>query len=326
VACDIGRSRKGLSIAFSALAILSCLSRSASADPGCHLSRVTTAPITVEPSGQISIPLTIGSMPEKFVVDTASGVSMIAGEIVDTLSLTRSHVSGHVMLSRGRVSFSGLFGSPDSTATDSYVVLQNVQIGTYKPAGMDLFVAPNGWFKSPYSGIIGSDVLHKFDAEFDFGNASFSLFLQDHCPGEVVYWTREPAARLQFETNLNHQIVIPVELDGRSMHAVIDTATQRNAAPFERLAGDFGIDGKNPAVTSTAAADGRGYIYQYPFKTLSFDGITIQNPKIALVPTLLHRLSNGPDVLTLGTDTLKQLHLYIAYGESYVYVTSASAH
>jgi hypothetical protein len=70
-------------------------------------------------------------------------------------------------------------------------------------------------------------------------------------------------------------------------------------------------------------------LYSFPFKTLSMNGIVISNPKIGLSPEIVECLPphclGGSDV-SLGTNELKQLHLYFAFKEQVLYVTPADAH
>jgi hypothetical protein len=38
-------------------------------------------------------------------------------------------------------------------------------------------------------GILGMDFLSRFDIEPDVTKGKFNLYSQDHCPGQVVYWS-----------------------------------------------------------------------------------------------------------------------------------------
>ncbi len=38
-------------------------------------------------------------------------------------------------------------------------------------------------------GVIGTDLLGKFDVDLDIAHKKLNLFSPDHCKGQVVYWT-----------------------------------------------------------------------------------------------------------------------------------------
>jgi hypothetical protein len=64
-----------------------------------------------------------------------------------------------------------------------------------------------------------------------------------------------------------------------------------------------------------------GLVYNYPFQTLTFGGVTVNRPHIQIVSDPVWR----EDDLLLGVGILSQLHLYIAYGEKKLYITPALA-
>src|SRR3569623_1656796 len=64
--------------------------------------------------------------------------------------------------------------------------------------------------------------------------------------------------------------------------------------------------------------------FDYPFKTLSLEGMTVNNPHIRIMSDAALGGGLGDD-LTLGVSFLRQLHIYIAYKEEKLYITSAAA-
>jgi hypothetical protein len=83
-------------------------------------------------------------------------------------------------------------------------------------------------------------------------------------------------------------------------------------------------------------------IYRRQFTSLSFEGVTIANPEINLVPDEIRArmpnknrpktgsLTRGDTVtsglpdMTLGMSTLGKMHVYIAYRDRKVYITQAA--
>lgn len=82
-----------------------------------------------------------------------------------------------------------------------------------------------------------------------------------------------------------------------------------------------------------------GTLWRYPFKTLSVDGIAINDPRIAIYPDDgpdcqpdLHYVGGTPQRcfgsadLHLHAQTLKALHLYFDFKKKALHVTAADAH
>jgi ABC-type hemin transport system substrate-binding protein len=71
--------------------------------------------------------------------------------------------------------------------------------------------------------------------------------------------------------------------------------------------------------------DGMPVSYQYPFKSLTFSGVAVANPDIVLVSDRASKEYGQPDLI-IGMGILRQLHIYLAYHERNLYLTSADAH
>ena len=298
----------------------------AHADEQCRLSRVGSAPMTLGKDGVPSVPLSARGSTVQLVVDTASEESMVNWATVKALQLRALGASSGIRYSKGRMTFLGMMDAITKNQSHTHTIVPAAVLGGWQPIDISFFVVPNDVLTLPYGGVFASDLLAKFDTEFDFANGTLNLFSPIHCPGQVVYWTKEPAAKIPFEVDEYHEIEIPIELDGRAMKAIISTASPQTFASFERLGSDFDIGVRSAGLKATPAPDGKSDVYQYPFKALSFEGVTIQDPNIALVPSLTDRISHGPDEIVIGADLLRRFHLYISYNEKTIYLTSATAH
>jgi hypothetical protein len=54
--------------------------------------------------------------------------------------------------------------------------------------------------------------------------------------------------------------------------------------------------------------------------------VVVNNPQITLVPDRDARMGPDPPDMIIGITILRQLHLYIAYREKYMYVSAATQH
>jgi predicted aspartyl protease len=117
----------------------------------------------------------------------------------------------------------------------------------------------------------------------------------------------------------NGHIEIPVVVDGKKFTAVLDTGAVGSIISLG-AAKAFGITENSPELKPVTDNNGRYKVYDYPFKLLDFDGVTVSNPRLQVVSSDF--LPRGIDML-IGVSILRRLHLYIAYDEEKLYITPA---
>jgi hypothetical protein len=182
-------------------------------------------------------------------------------------------------------------------------------------------------------GILSSEFFKKYDIDLNFGTHRLNMFSSDHCKGQVLYWRAPGVAALPFRYQ-NGRIIARVTLDGREMDAAIDTGSPRSEMQFDDVDSMYYINSKSSGVMR----EDDGHL-GYNFTVLSFGGVSIYHPHIVLTHsalmssadagpetgTLLRNLNQGSmqPMLTIGTDLLKMLHVYIAFNERTIYITQA---
>ena len=279
----------------------------------CQLKAFSRLEMTFGPDGRVSIPVSINGQSVRLLVDTGASISMVD---FPTAKLPGMRIFGSP---RVAVEVYGGFKS------HSFVFVQNSAFGDMSPGYHPFFVAPRGAFADS-SGLLGADVLKNFDVEFDFANNQLAFFSQAHCPDRVVYWTHDPYTRVGFEMDREDHIRVPVQLNGGTTLSTIDTGATETVGSFEDLTEGLHIDAKDPALKPIMDAKGNVRGYHYPFATLTFEGVTINNPDIVLVPNALSKFPADQRQLIIGMNILRRLHLYVAYGEHALYITPATAH
>ena len=138
-------------------------------------------------------------------------------------------------------------------------------------------------------------------------------------------------------------VEVPVKLDGKDFTAIIDTGTSRSTIRQDVARSAFDLTSTSAGMTPAGhlGSDEQAVIYTYPFKTLTFEGVTIGNPKIAILPNIMgknadqtHKMNtligrNSDDIalpeVIVGMDVLAKLHLYFAFKEHKLYITEAAA-
>jgi predicted aspartyl protease len=279
---------------------------------GCSLVRLASVEMNLEQGGRTSVPMTIAGKNFNMLVDTGGFLTMLSRSAAASLGLTEQRIVDDMVG----------YGVGGMKA-DHFVIAPSVDLGGLKATNFRLMIIPRT-ISDDAEGTIGPDILTKYDVEFDFANARFNLFSRQHCPGQVVYWTHDPFVALDLIMDRIGHISVPVMLDGKRQMALIDTGSWRSAMSLESAKSAYALkdsDLKGEGGSSDVAAQ------RYAFKTMTIQGITVNNPDIVLLPDSYAHLgrAGAPDLL-LGAGILRQLHLYIAYGERKIYVTPASAH
>jgi hypothetical protein len=228
---------------------------------------------------------------------------------------------------------------------DGATVVPDFSIGSLVGHNVNFVITPGSPFANDrnIAGILGPGILRYYDVSVDFGAGTLTLLSQDHCEGRVIYWHAQTVAviPMQVQQATGH-IVVPVALDGRSLSALIDTGADATVLNLSAAENDFGLDVRRAGLMPVRRLGGRDnpMVYRHQFGWLNFSGVMVANPVIDIIPDLAGRtgprtatgtripdldLQQGlPDML-IGMDILHHLHLYIAYGEQKLYITSAVA-
>ncbi len=172
------------------------------------------------------------------------------------------------------------------------------------------------------------------DFELDLAHRKFNVFSQDHCEGQVVYWSdRYSSAELQH--GKTGELFFAMELEGKKVYAAISNSRPTSSIGTDVTRAFFGFDATTPACRTSIGPDGS--INHYRTMQLTAPGLTVTNARVQLVDRddndcpldrsrkiARYRCAGGYPMY-LGTDVLKQLRLYFARKEGKLYYTSAEA-
>src|SRR6185437_6251748 len=283
------------------LAVTTFLSGIAHANEQCALHQVGSLDLKEHAGRMLTIPVMIDGKPQTMAINPSDPNSLLAAEYGDAQNFERAVVpvkrDGHIFIPK----------NPSYLVTD--FMIGNIH-GTKVP--MHRFDRPKD-FGDDVVGEVGADILSNFDVEVDLKNSKIILFSQDHCPGNVVYWTKSKYAAIPFDIDPGGHSSVQMNLDGKTISVTFALATGGASMSLKAAKRIFGIDENSQGVTSIVDAPTNTRRYRFPFKVLSIDGISILNPKIDLDPAIMEcRLPHcfgGSDVY-LGTDELRYLHFY----------------
>ena len=263
--------------------------------------------------GGVTIPVTIDDINGRWLVDTGNVTSMISTSIVSELKLKRFEAPGGVMM--GGVSI-------HQTVHPHQIVLAGM-----RDSSATLDVAPTNVLDDDTIGMLAPDIMQQFDIDFDFAAGKLNIFSHDHCPDRVVYWTQSNYARVPMKLDAYGHITIPVSLDGRQIIAIVDTGAETSFMTLEDVRSVFGLHNSNSELIATGTTRINGMpateTYGFDFGTLTLEGVQITKPNIVVVKS--SGIAEDKTQITLGIETLRQLHMYIAYDEQALYFTAAEA-
>jgi predicted aspartyl protease len=301
--------------------LLSAIPAAAFAEPAappqaCRLLQMSSLDMIVGGDGRIAVPAVANGKPIRMLVDTGDIYSGIGADTAKQLGLEPK-------LSRFRSAFF------DNVSSNFYVTVNKFELRPAVISNFRMMVVPLQVLRIGTEGILAPNIMEKMDAEFDFAHAKFNLFSQNHCPHNVVYWTKDAYAQIPISVDESFHINVDVKVDGQTLHAVLDSGADSTIMKMGTAKSLFGLNAKSPGVTTISGVPINGQkpvdFYRHPFAAMSFGGVQVSNPRIEIYPDKAFSGSTDLDLI-VGINVLRQLHLYIAYGEKMLYVTPAEAH
>jgi predicted aspartyl protease len=290
------------------------------------LNLVTSVAMRIGRDGRIYTPVKIGGAPKSMLVDTGGFFVEITPDTVGEMNLDTRHTALAII---------GVAGDTTSLVANA--------------SSMDFLIMPDNQLLSDdvsdAAGIIAPSFMRNYDVELDFAGRRLNLLSQDHCAGKVVYWPADKVAIVPIRLNSDGHIEFQVQLDSKTLTAILDTGATNSVLNLEVAQDVFGIRGGDAHTPETGHLTGANpaKTYIHRFKTLSLEGIAVNNPTLDLIPDIIRTKMRDPrdtlsedtrlrdparkttlDDMILGMDILRRLHVYIAYREKKLYIPRAA--
>ena len=320
------RLRRGWALC---LLVLAPVGMGAAAAP-CTLTAIASLPAVTLADKRMLAPVVINDKRALMLIDTGSAdSSSLFPWAVTALGLSPARI-------RDR------FVTADGSGINRAVYADSVIAGALTLHDQRFLLWPAIPIETPTpAGLLGPDILRRYDLELDPAHGQVRLFAQDHCPGAVVYWAdRFTAAPLRVARS--GHLYAAMTLDGERLEAMIDTGSSETYLSLRTARHLFDLDPDSPGMvpTTEAGLPAKLHLYRHPFGSLTLAGIAVSHPEITIIED---RVATPPDIgrfgnpgelpdepmrlpdLTLGMNVLSRLHLYVAYGEKRLYATAAGA-
>jgi predicted aspartyl protease len=273
----------------------------------CKLERFAEMPITTLPDGRFTVPVTLQGQTLDFLVDTGGVTATIDPEQVFNFALDVKYTGSTLQRVAG-------------ITLNSYTIAEKFSLGRLQGHNIQIYV--DSPLPAGVDGTLSADMMQHYDVDIDMAHGVLNLFSQQHCRGQVVYWTRTGYVALPMRVRYDGHIEVPVIVDGTKFNALLDTGARYSIISM-RAAKLLGVSETSPDLKLTSDKDTKYKRYDYPFKLLDFDGVAVSTPRLQIVSD---NFLPGKDTdLIVGVSVLRRLHLYIAYGEEKLYITPALA-
>ena len=279
----------------------------------CNLKQIAWLDMEVT-DYRLLIPMTLAGRPVHLLVDTGGAWSMLNRDVADELGLKPKRL------------WDGYFVDGAGHKLDQYVHVPGYQIGILKSDKPFDFIVGLTDEKTGAAieedGSLGANFLKSFDIELNISAGKFGLYLQDHCEGQVVYWTKDVYGVVPLRKVQDTLIEADIVLDGQKLDALIDSGSPETTLSLSLAKKKFNLQPGSPGVEflgSIRMASGASMeAYRYTFKSLKFGEVIFYDVPMVLAPI------KGDDMI-LGLNELKLMHVYLAYSEMKMYVTPVEA-
>ena len=291
------------------------------------------ASIDLLPNSEVPVvEMQIGGRTLHMMIDTGGVYSSLNADVVDALKVSQHDIkNGMEVYGAGGEQYKAYVEAPD------------FKLGAIALDKYPMMVAHHALTGNGIDGTLAPDFLSRFEVDFDFAAHKLNFFAPDHCPGKVVYWS-DAYVEIPFKVDNITHVTVPMALDGHETSATIDTGASITTLSEAMTRSVFGLSDTSPGMEAIPSAKPDDlFQYRYRFKTLSLNGLAVNNPLIYILPDAAGRTFrrnhdakmdidaiyglhlSGPQ-LVLGSDVLSKLHLFISYKEKVVYLTAAGAH
>jgi hypothetical protein len=247
------------------------------------------APATVPLSligNRLVVPVQIeGVGVRHFILDTAAGVSVVSMPLRDEIAPDPATVR------QARVPGGG------GVRIMEFIPLPPVRVGGDRVPGLQAVVADMTPFGSregsPLDGILGVDVLRRYDVEIDLGAGRVRLHSHD---GDAAARFSSPRPPVAFASQVPGFVEFRAEVGGQPVHAILDSGAPVSILNW-RAAGLAGVTPQSPGVRvreeGSTGLDGRRIqTHLYVFDRVRVGG--------SLMPATEMRVADLPVFGTLG--------------------------
>lgn len=298
-----------------------CLATAGCAQGGmggaCGLTQAGEVPVSLR-AGRPFVDITAGGAQASFLVDTGAVVTLVQHSAV-----ARFHLA---MIEGGATQLQGLNGP----AVTQVAVLTGARLGGLALDTMKVPVPSDAQatIASDLGGIIGMDVLGRYEMDFDMPAGRIRFYAGSPCDGEALpfagplidirgAWAPQPSLN-----DRDPRMYVQGTLNGRGVVAMLDSGSQRSVLYADMAAG-LGITAemlaRDPAVTLLGIGETRIRAPSHRIDEARFGAASMRALEVLVVP----RAYTNDSAMILGMDYLAHNRVWIAPRRRAAYVAAA---
>ncbi|SFI76834.1 retropepsin-like aspartic protease [Paraburkholderia megapolitana] len=278
-------------------------------DPTCQLTKNAEIQMTVR-GGHFIVPVDIGGHSYPMVLGTDTDRTALTPDAIRTLALVEDSRQANVV--------NGLAGSASEYpytvpslkfGPSEWVNLSVLAINMPKGASIDA--------EQPI-GILGADVLSRYDLDVDFPNRTMTLYTAQECIAQFLPWKgRYFEYAAQPQSSSKHRFVIPATLNGQSIHGLLSTGSVRTLVKRSILAkiGGIRVAQLTFAPSSTGNSQSANVVDVYRFDSLQIGPRNYRNVRLRISDSI----PDSEDIV-LGLDFLRSRRVWFSHSSGRVFM------
>ncbi|MBU6497006.1 MAG: clan AA aspartic protease [Rhodospirillales bacterium] len=262
---------------------------------------------------QAGVPIVEGTIKGKtvhLVLDTGAESVVLTEAAVQRLGL---RLDPHVVVANR-----GIGGGSTVMAGE----LRDFRIGGLAIPDHEVSVLPSAGSAIAASGLVdglfGMTVISVFEVELDLGHGRVTFYAGRLCPSVAVPAWREPYAVVDAASSVRKRFIIPVVLNGQTMHALLDTGaaiTLVSRAAAARAGVTPAMLARDPRTKLMGTGPQAPVAYAHRFQSISLGGETYANPMMLI--------GDQPDPgidMIVGSDYLAHHVVWLSYARKRVFI------
>ncbi len=271
----------------------------------CRIERIAVVPLAA--GGRPVIGVSINGTAEQMLVDTGAERSSVTPGAATVLGLRRDPTR------RTRLTTVG----GDELAANA--VIDRLSIGNihYPNLSLPIFQPGGVAANALIAGIVGTDLLSKFDLELDFPRQTLAFFRVTDCHAIRPPWAGQYQT-LPASISRRRQLLITVALDGHSVTALFDTGSQGELVSLDaaegvglseaQLAGD-------PGGTATSGDLHAFRVRRHKFESLAIGTEMFCHPLISVAEFDQDRID-----MLVGADYMRRHRFFLSFATSALFI------
>jgi hypothetical protein len=302
-------------ILFAGALVSSSIALGASGTAACQLVKVTELPLFAL-GNHYATSVVLNDATRPMIVDTGAEVTELTAGAADEFKLPADQATeakpilgiGQTQAVVHRNVIAATFGVGDLIYRDRSMAVGDINFG-----------------KTPENaaiGLIGDDILSKFDVEFDFPSGKLTFYRTFQCYDSLLPWTGQYAT-VPFDHH-GAKVVVDVMLDQERTRAIVDTGNNMSFVSRRSSAlwyvGDSELVATRGVSTSPLNGGTSSPVKSYTFETVELDGKIFHQMKMNVVDVEFPLGSAN-----LGLDYWRTRKVWISYSRNWMFIADRAS-